>query len=433
MKKEIIKEIIKDFHEMDLPGSKARSVKIPIDSSKIVTISGVRRSGKTFVIFETIKSLLSNKISKTKIIYINFEDERLELNQKDLDLILQSYRELYPDLSLSECYFFFDEVQNLNGWEKFIRRIYDTVTKNIFITGSNSKLLSKEIATSLRGRAITYEIFPLSFSEYLCFKDVKTDLYHSQNKAKIINLFDRFIFEGGFPEIATCSDSTIKNKILQEYFDVMLYRDIIERFNITNISALKYFLKRVFENVTSPLSVNNIYNELKSQGYKIGKNFLYEYLDISESIYLFLIAKKYSESTLKQELSGKKVYAIDNGLLNAATFKFSKDHGKLLENIIFLELYKNSSKVFFYKNKRECDFIVFEKSQIMDIIQVSYSLEDKNTREREIEGLAETCKRFGVRDGHIITFSEEEHIKIEGISINIIPAYKFLLANLQRK
>lgn len=428
MKKEILKEIIRGFHKAPLPESRKRDITIPLNTGKIITLSGVRRSGKTFILFETIKALMSNKkVPKERILYVNFEDERLDLNKDDLDLILQGYRELYPDYPLQECYLFFDEIQNVEGWEKFVRRVFDTITKNLFVTGSNSRLLSREIATSLRGRTVTYEVFPLSFKEYLQFYGVEADVYDPQNKARIIHFFERFIFEGGFPEIVYLKEDSIKNKTLQEYFDVMLYRDLVERFNITNVPVLKYFIKRIFENITNPISVNNIYNELKSQGYKIGKNSLYEYLDSTISIYLFLSAKKYSKSVLKQELGEKKIYAIDNGLLNAITFKFSKDYGKLLENTIFTELYKNGKKMFFYKNKRECDFIVLEQSRIADVVQVSYTITERKTRKREFEGLIDACKKLSVKEGCVITTTEEENITESGITIKVIPAFKYVL------
>jgi len=429
-KKEILKEIIRDFHKGELPETRRRDITIPVNSGKIVTLCGVRRSGKTFMLYETIKKLYLERIQKERILYINFEDERLELKSDELDLILQAYRELYPDFNLIECYFFFDEVQNIQNWERFIRRIYDTVTRNIFITGSNSRLLSKEIATQLRGRTVTIEIFPLSFREYLRFHNMEIDLYHSKSRAKIVSLFEGFLFEGGFPEIAAIKDAFVRSKVLQGYFDVMLYRDLIERFNITNIPGLKYFIKRIFENITSPVSVNRLYNELKSQGYRIGKNYLYEFLESAEAVYLFLTVKKCSESVLKQELGEKKVYVIDNGLLNSVTFKFSKDYGKLLENLVFLEFIKRGENLCFYKNKKECDFVTFEGSSIKEIIQVSYSLSDLTTRTREIEGLISAFERFGIKEGRIVTFSEEEDIKLKGIWIKIVPAFKFFLGDV---
>lgn len=428
IKKEIIKEIIRDFHRSQLPETKQRDLSIPVNTKKIVTITGVRRSGKTYILFETIKKLLSLNVPKNRMLYLNFEDERLDLSIEQVELILQSYRELYPDIDLSKCYLFFDEVQNVAGWERFIRRVYDGITKNIFITGSNSRLLSKEISTSLRGRTLTYEIFPLSFKEYLRFYGIEPDIYHSETKAKIIGLFERFLIEGGFPELPMVSEH-IKFLTLQEYFHVMLYRDMVERFKITNITVLKYFLKRLFENISSPLSVNKIYNELKSHGYRISKNMLYEYLQYAEDIYLFQIIRKYNPSILKQELGEKKVYAIDNGILNSATYSFLKDYGKLLENLIFMEFRKKGKSVFFYKNKKECDFLIPDDKN-GEVIQVTYSVEDISTREREIGGLIEACRLSGFKRATLLTLAEEAIFNIEGIKINVLPAYKWVLENL---
>ena len=211
--KEKLKEIIKDFHKGTLPRTKKRNLEIPLESQKIITVSGVRRSGNTFILLETMKRLLKAEIPKENILYINFEDERLDFKKETLDLIMQAYRELYPDANLAECHFFFDEIKNVDGWEKFVRRLYDSVTKNIFITGSNSKLLSKEIATSIRGRTITYEAYPLSFDEFLDFNGINIDLYHSKSRAKIANLFEKFLFQGGFIEIANINDKSLQGEL----------------------------------------------------------------------------------------------------------------------------------------------------------------------------------------------------------------------------
>ena len=337
-RKEIIKELIRDFHVGRLPETKERALSLPLNVEKVITVVGTRRSGKTYLLLQTIGKLLKEK-SKEEIVYINLEDERLELKIENADLLLQAYRELYPSKDLSRVYFFFDEIQNLDGWERFIRRIYDRVTKRIYLTGSNSKLLSSEIATALRGRTIKYELYPLSFKEFLSFKDIfisiPEDLYSTETKAVIAKAFYEYLLYGGFPEIVFLGDEKLKIKTLQEYFEVMFYRDLIERYEIKNISVLKYFLKRVIEGITTPLSVNNIYNELKSQGYKVSKDSLYEFLDNAEAVYLIRLLKKYSLSVLKTELGAKKVYTVDNGLVNAITFKFKQDLGKLLENLMF--------------------------------------------------------------------------------------------------
>ena len=215
--KELLKTIISDFHIRGLPEFIEREVDIPQNTGKIISIIGPRRAGKTYLMYQ----LMSKIPDLTNVIYINFEDERLELDSKKLNLIIEAYLELYPDKKESELFFFFDEIQEINDWEKFVRRIYDTVNRKIFITGSSAKLLSKEIATSLRGRTISYEILPLSFSEYLRFKNLEPDTYSTKGKAKILSALGEYMSSGGFPEIVNLQKD-IQKKTLTNYFEVML-------------------------------------------------------------------------------------------------------------------------------------------------------------------------------------------------------------------
>jgi len=425
-KKDIIKSIIVEFHSWDLPSVIDREIELPLNSNKIISVVGSRRSGKTYLIFKTIEKLLELGINKKRCLYFNFEDERVDLTQEDLDLILQAYRELYPEYDIKKTYFFFDEVQNIDGWEKFVRRIYDTITKNIFLTGSNSKLLGDEIATSLRGRTLKYEVYPLVFREFLRFKGFEfnptIDFYNSQKRAVLVKLFEEFLVYGGFPEIAL-TNKDLKIRILQEYFNVMIYRDIVERYSIRDSFVLKYFIKRLAENVTKTFSINKIYNELKSQGIKIGKNTLYNYLEYMESCYLIGIVKKHYNSVLKSELGEKKVYFIDSGMLNAIRAFDKNSLGTLLENLVWRELLCNYNKVIFFKNKCECDFVVDDKIAI----QVCYDFTNSETKKREVRGLVECCKYFNLTDGFIITFDDEEEL-IEGqVNIHVLPVYKFIL------
>lgn len=426
-KKLILKELIADFHTAAPPESVGRQLHIPLNSGKVITLTGVRRCGKTFLLYESIKALLAGGLPLRNILYLNFEDERLVLATDDLDLILQAYRELYPDILLADCHFFFDEIQNIPGWEKFVRRFHDTVTRNLFITGSNARFLSTEIATALRGRTVTYEVFPLSFQEYLWFHKAGDTGPDSQSKALVAHHFENYLFAGGFPELTAISDPALKKKILQEYFNVMLYRDLVERYRITNLPVLRYFIRRVMEGVTSIVSPHKIFNELKSQGYRVGKNTLYEYLDAGEAIYLFQILKKYHPSVLKQDLGEKKAYAIDNGLLNAVTFAHSKDYGKLLENAVFLHLRRGERPIFFHKESRECDFIMTGPGGELTPIQVTYSLSAPETAKREIAGLLDACKRLKSERGRIITMSEQALLREGGVTIEVLPAWQFLL------
>lgn len=426
-RKDLLKTIIKDNQSRKLPEIWTRSKEIPLKSGKIITLSGVRRSGKTYHMFNLIKKLKQEGIDKSKILYVNFEDERLNLNKDELDLLLKSYRELYPKVNLEECFFFFDEIQEVGGWEKFIIRLYNTVTKNIFVTGSNATLLSKEIATSLRGRTITFEIYPLSFKEFVNISGEKIDFKLSSSKAKLVFLFEKFLTQGGFPELVKM-DSDLKQKVLQEYFDVMVLRDMIERYSITQPSVLKYFSKRVIGSSAGEFSSYKIYNELKSQGYKISKDTVYKFQDYVESVYLALFISKYDYSVVKREMSKKKVYTIDTGLGSALDFKFSKDKGRLLETTVALDLIKQGKNISFIQNDFECDFVISEKNEIKNVIQVTYDMSEEKTRKREIKGLIKACKKFDLNSGFIVSFDEEEEFVQEGISIKVIPAWKFLLS-----
>lgn len=425
--KETIKEIIVKNQNRDFTNITNRDIEIPINTGKIISVTGVRRCGKTHLMFLAIRELLNSGTNRQKIVFINFEDERLNFSSDNLDLIIQSFRELFPEVKLSDVYFFFDEVQNIENWEKFVRRIYDNETKNIYITGSNSKMLSSDIATSLRGRNINIELFPLSFNEYLNFKSVDTDYYKPAGKAKIINELSNYLQLGGFPEII---DSEFTQKILQDYYYVMLYKDIIERYDVKNISAIKYFLNRIVLNISKPSSINKIYNELKSGGFKISKDSLYLFAEYTEAIYLSFKLSKFDYSYIKQEKAEKKIYLIDNGLLNSLTYHFSESKGILLENAIYLHLrQKHGNNIFFYKDKTECDFIIKDKDKITELIQVSYQIGDKETLKREIKGVENAAEYFNLKEGKIITFdTEKETVLTEGgVKVEIIPAYKYFL------
>jgi len=429
MRKEILKEIITDFQERPLPDIKSRVLKIPINTEKIVTIVGVRRSGKTYHLYKLIDQLCKKGVSIENIIYINFEDERINPSDFSLDIIIQSCREMHPNKNVADFYFFFDEIQVIPNWEKFVRRVYDTITRNIFISGSNSKLLSREIATALRGRTITYEVFPLSFREYLSFFDISINLGSSKTRAKVISYFENFLVNGGFPEIYH-NDKDVRNLILQEYFNVMLFKDIVERYGVSQPAILKYFCKRALGNSAKEFSVHKIYNEIKSQGYKISKDTLYEFQDYIESIYLVLFLKKFEYSTVKSEFAQKKAYSIDNGLAGAVNSKFSQDKGRQLENLMFLEFTKSGKEVFYYKNGYECNFIIKGVDNIIEAVQVCVDISDKNVFDRKVNGLVATCKKLNLTQGYIVSLEDEDKINVEGIAIEIIPAYKYLLKKI---
>lgn len=423
-RKDLLKTIITDNQKRQLPNIWPRILKIPLESEKIITLAGVRRSGKTYHLWNIIKRLQAQGIKPQQIIYINFEDERLNLTVGELDQIIQSYRELYPEQELSNCYFLFDEIQEAAGWEKFVARIYSNISRHLFITGSNATLLSKEIATALRGRTLIFEVYPLSFKEFVNVSEQKPDKNTSQGKARLVNLFEQFLVQGGFPELLKL-DVSLKDKALQEYFNVMALRDLIERYQIKQAAILKYFCKRVVGNTASEFSIHKIYNELKSQGYKISKDTIYAFQDYVEAVYLARFIAKYSPSVVKRELSQKKSYVIDQGLGAALDYKVSRDKSRLFETTVALELIKRGKQITYLQNGFECDFLVLKKDKVIQAVQVSYDVSGSKTRAREIKGLVQACRQFKLKTATIITPNQQETKTQDGIIVEIVPAWDY--------
>ena len=408
---------------MVFPGLIPREVDIPTNLDRIISLVGARRSGKTYVLHQLIGQLLTGGVKKEQILFLNFEDERLNLKVQDLDLIIQSYMELYPEMDMDQAYLFFDEIQNVSGWEKFVRRIFDTRSRHIFITGSNAKLLSTEIATELRGRTLSFTIYPLSYREFLRFNNVGYKIQTQSQQSKIIHFVHRFLEHGGFPETVQLEDR-IRTMVHQEYFNVMIYRDIVERYQVANPEVLKMFIKKIFVGVTKPFSVNKAYNDIKSQGYKISNKYLYDYLEYCNAVFICRLVSKFDFSEMKQIKSDKKVYVIDHGLLASINFSISEDKGKLLENMVALELMKLELEVFYYKDVYECDFIVKNRDKTK-AIQVSYALKEVETLERELRGLKAACSYISSNTGTIITLDEEDTLEYDGLHVDVVPAYKY--------
>ena len=423
MNKEIIKKLIILAQERDVTLVE-RDMEIRF-AGKINSIIGPRRAGKTFFIYQKINQLKSK--NKDRIIYINFEDERLfPIKKEELDLILEAYYELYPENKGMKLYVFFDEIQEVPLWELFVRRLYDQEDVEICITGSSSKLLSREIATQLRGRTLTYFIYPLSFKEFLRAKGVTLERHfeYKSLRYQLKKLLQEYIEFGGFPEIVD-KDQALKTKILQEYFDLIFYKDMVERYKIRNFGVVKEMLLYLVNTTSFYFSTNKYYNLLKSQGKKISKNTLFTYLSCITDINFMFLVPKYGK--LKEQLANpKKVYVIDTGLVNAIAFKVSKDTGKLYENIVFIELKRRGKEIYYWKNKHECDFLIKEGEIIKEVIQVCFELNEEN-KEREINGINEAMEVFKLKQGLMITGDFEGEEAVNGKNLVYKPLWKWLL------
>jgi len=427
--KETLKEIIVSNQNRRITGVIPRSWEVPTDTGKAVTLPGVRRSGKSSHLALTQCALLRRGVPKENILSLNLDDERLDFSEGGAGAVWEAYRELYPENPPGDVYIFLDEIQVADGWERFVRRIYDNESKNIYITDSNSKMLSSEIASALRGRTLQFEIFPLSFSEYCDFRGVETNFYDSVQRAVLINAFNAYLFKGGFPEIALGKEA-FSEHILQEYYHVMIFKDLVERYGIRNTRALRYIVKRLLANVTKPTSVNKIFNEIKSGGVAISKNAVYELIDELTSIYMFLPLPKFSASAVKEFSGMPKYYVIDNGFKYALQGSVSEDRGAFLENAVYLHLrrlHPFGAGLFYFGGRYECDFLRVEKQSAIELVQVCWSLDDPDTERREVNGLMEAARTTGCKNLKIITADTEKRITENGMEIAVLPAWKFIM------
>lgn len=408
-----------------------RELSLPLHSAKIITVPGVRRCGKSSLLGVTANRLVEKEgVAKERILWIGFDDERLAgMNSSQLDAILEAYRDMFPDTDMADVYMFFDEIQLVDNWELFVMRVYKTCCKNIFISGSNAEMLSSQIASSLRGWPLEFKAYPLSFGEYLSFKHVQADLWTDEGRAKLRNAFRKYNHEGGFPDPTLAENESLRMMELQGYFNTMLFRDMIEHYHLTNPTLVRYFLKRVMGNLSKPTSVNNIYNEIRSQGGKISKDRLYDLLNYAESIFLLFKVSKYDNSLVKENASLGKYYIIDNGLRQSVLLPQSDDEGKLLENTVFLHLLRKSApdtKLSYFKNGRECDFVVQRDERVEKLIQVTWALDDEN-KTRELEGLRDASVATGCKDMTIVTYDQQDETATQCGTVKVVPAWKWLL------
>lgn len=388
-------------------------------TKQIVSIVGARRSGKSTLMMQYIRHLIETGVDKRNTLYVNLEEPRFfgELSLQLLQDIYEAYLEyIEPKI---KPYIFLDEIQNIQGWEKFVRALHERKEATIFVSGSSSKLLSAEFGTVLTGRHVRLEVFPLSFKEFLKFNnlDVKEPLDIISNKIKIKGLLRGYAEFGGFPQVVLSEE---KNELLTRYFEDVLSRDVIERYKIRKIDKLKALAKYYLTNVASPISFRRI------------KKFIDLPLDTVERFSYFLaysnlifFVRKFSYSLKEQEVNPRKVYCVDTGLRNVLSFRFSEDIGKVYENIVFEHLMATGREIYYWKNKGECDFVIKEGNKIKEAIQVCYDVERDG--EREVKGLLEVLKKFKLKEGLMITEDYEEERKVENKKIRFIPLWKFLL------
>ena len=429
-RKELFKSLIA-LSQAELPFERIeREIDLPVQPELIITVPGVRRAGKSSLLMLAVNKLLASGVKREQILWVNFDDERLDrMPMEELDEVLQAYREMYPDIELKDVYMFFDEIQNIDGWDLFVLRVFKSYCRNVYVTGSNAKLLSSEISTALRGWTLDYEMLPLSFREFCRFKGIDAHSYLESDKAKRYAAMEEYIHGGGFPKVVLSTDKSMKLRLLQGYFNTMLFRDLAERHAIKNIEALRYFLKRVMQNLTKTTSINAIANDMRSNGVSVSKDDLYNWADWAVEAYLFVRYPKYSRSLVKENQSLRKYYVIDTGMRQAVLMPQSEDKGKLLENIVALELFRRRGadrKMFYWQDGRECDFVVQREEHVEELIQVTWDIEDEDTRKREIDGIKEAAKGTKCDKLTIVTREQKETIEEDGFRIEVVGIEEWL-------
>jgi len=428
--KNVISQLIDDFHERNFPELVTRNKEFSEVRGKADVVIGMRRAGKTWFCYQKIKELIASGIKKEKILYLNFEDDRLlEFAVNHFQEILDVYFGKYPEHRRDRCFFFFDEIQRIDQWELFIRRLLDTENLQIFITGSSSKLLGSEIATSLRGRSLAVEIFPFSFEEFLKFHKLFQDLPKTfgANTASVLRKAAKDYLEvGGFPEVQNL-ERNLRIEVLQGYIDSVLLKDIIERHKVSNVLVLKHLVRHVMNSAGGQFSVNKFFNTMQSMAIKSTKNSLYEYLDHLTDAFLFYKVPIHSRSEKSRLINPAKIYTIDTGLLNAMSFRNSYNYGRLLETMVFMHLRRGGHDVEYVTTKDgyEADFLARHRiSGETQLIQVCWEMSDKKTFERELRGLKSAMDDLSLSTGTIVTWDDETVIDNK---IKVIPVWKWLL------
>ena len=427
--KEALAQIILDFQREELPELIERDLKVDLEIplKRATVILGPRRSGKTYYLYSLIKKLLDQKIEKQRILYVNFEDPKLvEASLDDLVLLLEVFYELYPQNKKEIVWLFFDEIQNIKNWEIFIRNILDREKVRVFISGSSSKLLSKEIATSMRGRTLSYLLLPFSFSEFLKAKNIKYKrFFSSQEKAIFLNAFKEYFSFGGYPEAVIYPKE--RKRIIQEIIEVTIYRDLIERHKIRNDKLIKIMFNYLIK--AKLFSVHKFYNFLKSLNIKVSKNSLYNYLEYFSDAFIFFPLRKFAWSLKNIEQSIPKIYTVDNGLIENI---LGEEKSKKFENLVFLSLlrkgFEPNKEIFYFSSfNYEVDFLIKQKRKITALLQACFDIHSYQTKEREIKSLIKASEEFNCNHLIIITFDYETSEKVKGKTIKFIPLWKWLL------
>ncbi len=425
MRKEALKYVLTENTARKFPATVPRALELPLNTTKITTLVGIRRSGKTYILYETMRRLEARGVDRRQMIFLNFEDDRLlPIKSRELDLILSAHTELYPEFADRGKFFFFDEIQNAPRWESFVRRLHDTQDAQIFLTGSSSHLLARELATSLRGRTVSYEVFPLSFAEYLRFRGLQHGPHSASSDSRMAAALNDYLAIGGLPEVVL-ADPDLRPRILKEYVDLVFYKDLVERYKVANPALLRQLLKQCLSQPASLLSPHKVYKDFRSQGYELSKDTLYRYLHYLEESYIVFLLSVAERSVRKRAMNPKKLHGVDWALGYPLVPEPFINVGHKLETAIYLHWRRQREDLGYLGGEREIDLVVNPEQPEL-LVNVAHHIDHPRVYEREIGGLEWAAGRMP-RAKRILVVQEIPARDLPK-GIEVIEAWRYLLS-----
>ena len=426
-----LKAMILDFQETEPATGVPRRLRLETVPGKATVCIGVRRSGKSTFLYQLIERLAARGIPRQNVLYLNLFDDRLHrLRHGGLGAIIDAYFSLYPQKKQVETvHCFFDEIQAVPGWEPFVDRLLRTERCQVYLTGSSAQLLSREIATQMRGRALAWEIFPFSFREFLDYRGIDgAGELSTGRRLAIANAFEEYWERGGFPEVAGVGRE-LRLRIHQEYFNAILFRDLVERHDVSHPRAVADLAHRLVDCAASLYTVNRLTGYLKSLGHKVPKAAVAEYLAWFEDCYFLFTVQIFDASAARRNANPKKVYCIDHALITSVASGILVNSGHLLENLVFTALRRRHERIYYYRTGtgREVDFVVPRRGRPPLLVQVCESVAHPQTRKRELAALVRAMEELGVMSATLVTRNRRERIEAGGGRIDAVPIWRFLL------
>ncbi|MBM3881469.1 MAG: ATP-binding protein [Verrucomicrobia bacterium] len=425
MDKETLKYVLAQAATRPLPPTAPRALELPLDSRKVVALVGIRRSGKTYLLYATMRRLERQGVDRRRLLYLNFEDDRLlPIHAGELDLILRAHEELYPEVAGQRKYVFFDEVQNVPSWETYVRRLHDTEDVRLFVTGSSSSLLARELASGLRGRSIAYEVFPLAFAEFLAFRGLKHEPYSRASEGRMAAALLDYLQTGGLPEIVL-ADEALRPRILKEYVDLVFYKDLVERYGVANPQVLRRLLRHCLAHPGSLFNVHKLYQDFRSQGLGLSKDTLYNYLAYLEESFVVFPLPVAERSLRKQAVNPKKLHPVDWALAYPFVAEPSLDAGRKLETAVFLHWRRQREDLAYLTGDHEVDLVV-RPDRPEQLVNVAFSVTRAETWTREIAGLEWGAAKFPRAPRALV--AHELGARKPPTGIRVLAAWQYLLA-----